>query len=117
MSRLAGKRILLVEDEFLIADLTASILEEFSAHVVGPAYDLAQGLKLAESDDLDGAVLDINLGRDRSDAIAELLDRRGVPYVFVTGYAGLAAYANSAPMIEKPLDAQRLRSALEQVLG
>jgi DNA-binding response OmpR family regulator len=63
MSRLAGKRILLVEDEFLIADLTASILEEFSAHVVGPAYDLAQGLKLAESDDLDGAVLDINLGR------------------------------------------------------
>jgi DNA-binding response OmpR family regulator len=118
VSILEGKRILLVEDEFLVAELTASILADFSIDVVGPAYNLAEGLRLADSDHLDGAVLDVNLGRgDRSDEIAAALDRRGVPYVFVTGYTGLAAYSLSAPMLDKPLDAQRLRMALEQLLG
>lgn len=116
MNRLTGKRVLLVEDEFLIAELTAGVLEDLSMEVVGPAYRLADGLRLAEKESLDLAVLDVNLGEGRSDPIAQVLQARKIPFVFVTGYAGLSAAPLIGPALDKPLDAAKLRLALETAL-
>ncbi len=117
MSVLAGKRVLLVEDEFFIAEMTSELLLDFGMVVVGPAYDLATGLDLARAYALDAAVLDMNLRGDRSDPIAATLAARGVPFVFVTGYASLADEAFAAPMLGKPIDGRELQTALARLLA
>jgi hypothetical protein len=59
---LNGRRILIVEDNYLLAVHLSDLVENFGGLVIGPAGQLAQGSALAESDELDGAILDINLG-------------------------------------------------------
>lgn len=101
---LAGKRILIVEDEYMIAvDLKRELLRQ-GAEVVGPTGDLEEGLELADGQRLDAALLDLNLEGDWSYPIADRLDGAGVPYLFVTGYDPWAlpdAYADK-PAIAKP---------------
>ena len=62
MSVLTGKRILVVEDEFLVALEAENMLVEAGAHVVGPAYQVDAALDLVEAETIDGALLDVNLG-------------------------------------------------------
>lgn len=113
MSRLDGRRILVVEDEPLLAMLLEDVLGEQGAVVVGPAFNLAQGLALAERVELDGAILDINLGGQESFPIADVLDARSVPFLFATAYAHKGhPYADSAPLLPKPYD---LRAVLDAV--
>jgi CheY-like chemotaxis protein len=112
---LGGRRILVVEDEYLLATDLAQTLEEFGAVVVGPAATVARALTLVAAEArLDGAVLDLNLGGERSYPVADALVARGVPFVFVTGYDGWvvpAAHAQ-APRCEKPFDPAALVRAL-----
>jgi DNA-binding LytR/AlgR family response regulator len=109
---LRGRRLLVVEDEYLIAaDLTAS-LESLGVEVIGPAASVEEALSLVEnnSDRLDGAVLDINLRNERVYPVADVLMARGVPFVFTTGYDAVAVptpYA-CAPRCEKPVDKTQL---------
>ena len=114
MTDLAGKRILLVEDEVLIALSAMDMIEDLGATVVGPAHDLDSGLALARTEALDGAVLDVNLNDARSDPIADALSERSVPVLFATGYR------NSAPagfdLIVKPYTASMLGAALSSLL-
>lgn len=118
MSPIAGKRILLVEDEFLVAMMAEDMLAELGARPVGPAHRLEEGLALAREAELDGAVLDINLGGARSDAIAEVLAARGVPFVFATGYGRSAAPAGlEAEVIDKPYSLEKLSAALAEALA
>lgn len=80
------RRILVVEDEFLLAAHIGSVLEDEGLEVVGPVGTLSEALKLARDESLDAALLDLNLDGGRVDDVAEILDRRHVPFVFVTGF-------------------------------
>lgn len=118
MSVLSGLRILLVEDEYIVAETTAETLREFGAEVVGPASRLASGLALGRSERIDAAVLDINLNGERSDAIADLLRARGIPYILATGYGALAAGLDArVPVIDKPYTDEMLHAALARALS
>lgn len=83
---LNGLRILVVEDNFLAAEVIRVALEDSGCTVIGPVGRVADGVRLAESEALDGAVLDVNLNGDRCFPIAETLRGRGVPFMFLTGY-------------------------------
>jgi DNA-binding response OmpR family regulator len=101
---LTGLRILLVEDEPLLAWELEAALIEAGATVIGPATTLAIGCALAQQEDLAAAVLDVQLGKEQSDPIAEALHEQGVPFVFHTGNVGAKELAEfwSAPVITKP---------------
>jgi len=116
---LKGCRLLVVEDEYLVAaDLTAS-LESLGAEVIGPAASVEEALSLLDTNGgrLDGAVLDINLQNERVYPVADVLTARGIPFVFTTGYDAAAvptAYA-WAPRCEKPVDKTQLVRWLSNV--
>ncbi len=117
MSTLAGLRVLIVEDEPIVAMMLEDMLVELSCVVVGVASTLAQGLALAGIGDFDAAVLDININGERSDPIAATLDRAGLPYIFATGYgsAGLPVGVRK-PVIQKPYTSGQLTTALGGIL-
>jgi CheY-like chemotaxis protein len=107
-ANLKGRRLLVVEDDYLIAADLANSLEELGIDVVGPAGSVEDALDLVErqGERLDAAVLDINLREERVYPVANALAARGIPFVFTTGYDAVAipeAYA-SAPRCEKPVD-------------
>ena len=81
---LAGARVLIVEDEFIIALEIQANLEEAGATVVGPAYTLQQALELAEHEKLSAAMLDLRLGCDSASPVAQMLAERHIPFLFYT---------------------------------
>jgi CheY-like chemotaxis protein len=117
-SQLAGKRILVVEDEFMVAELLLQTLEQFGAEVVGPAPTLRQGLDFAKTENqLDCAVLDINLRGNLSYPIAEVLEERGIPFLFATGYDSRVIperYGHIA-RCEKPIPSAALVQAIRSL--
>lgn len=120
MGELEGKRLLVVEDEYLIASELAWTLEDAGAEVVGPAGTVEDALSLVEreGDRLDGALLDVNLRGERVFPVAEALATRKVPFVLTTGYDETTippAYAG-VPRCEKPVDrAQVMRLLVGKV--
>ncbi len=117
MNALAGKRVLVVEDEAIIAIMLEEMLVQLGAEVIGPAPSLVAGLALARMETIDAAVLDVNLRSDRIDPVADLLRCRRIPFVFTTGYGASAAGAGGhEPVIEKPYTREKLESALATVL-
>lgn len=115
MSALAGKRVLVVEDEFLISRMVAEALLEAEAVVIGPAATQEAALDLARREQIDVAVIDVNLRGVRSDKIAEELHRRAIPFVVATGY-GEADLGAAARVLAKPFTPTTLLQALETVL-
>lgn len=117
--RLNGHRILVVEDEYFIADDLSRALQRRGAHVVGPVPDLAGGLELAWREQLDGAVLDVNLGGDMSYPIADALGARGVPFLFTTGYDDWALTDDYRGIcrFEKPFDINAVLTALDELVA
>jgi two-component SAPR family response regulator len=107
-------RVLVVEDEVLLALEVQDMLQRLGQEVVGPVGNLREALKLAETEQLDAALLDVNLGTENSLKVAETLAERGIPFVFVTGYEHktLPGSLNTAPRLTKPLDERRLERAL-----
>ena len=79
------RRILVVEDDFLVATLLAEILESAGWQVIGPVAHFPTALDAAASEGFDAAVLDVNLGGQTVYPVAEVLDARRVPFAFVTG--------------------------------
>lgn len=116
--RLAGKRILVVEDEPLISMMLEDILADEGAQVIGPAASLASALALAGREALDGALLDVNLGDGKSFPVADLLRDRQVPYLFATAYGKDSdPLLAEAAVLAKPFDLRSLLEALEGMLG
>src|SRR5215831_14789420 len=81
-SCLAGTRILIVEDEVIVAMDIQTILEDEGAKVVGPAHTLNQALELASQADITLAILDWRLGKDSVGPLARMLASRNIPFVF-----------------------------------
>ncbi len=81
-----GKRILVVEDEYFLADETRVQLVALKAEVVGPAGNVDDALELIETRDIDAAILDVHLGDELVFSVAERLEALGIPFVFATGY-------------------------------
>jgi CheY-like chemotaxis protein len=111
---LAGRRILVVEDEMLVAMMVEDLLTELGCEVVGPAASVAEALRLAAQGRIDGAVLDVNLGSERVYPVADELKREQVPFVFVTGYgpSGLDTGHHGHPTIQKPFRPDRFGEEL-----
>ena len=112
-------RILLVEDEYMIAEDMAQDLRTLGIEVVGPVPSVERALAAVEAEtDLDGAVLDINLKGHMVYPVVDALRARNVPVLFTTGYdsgAIPARYAN-IERCEKPLTGSRLKTALATTL-
>jgi DNA-binding NarL/FixJ family response regulator len=113
MSRLVGLRVLVVEDEPIVAMCLEDMLDALGCVIVGPASRLAEGLALAESAEIDVAILDINLDGERSTTIAECLRARGVPFAFASGYENPPEGVGKTVMIGKPYRDEDVRAALE----
>ena len=113
-----GKRILLVEDEPIVAIALQDIIEDLGHEVVGPAFRLARALELAESEAIDAAILDVNMGDGHSYAVADRLRARGIPFLFATGYgaAGLEPEHQDSPVLQKPYRETQVARALARLL-
>ena len=117
---LAGLRVLVVEDEFMIAMLIEETLADQDCVVVGPFTNLADALQAAAATALDGAILDVNLRGEKVYPVAELLDRRRIPFVLLSGY-GTDAIPPNRPgwrACSKPFSPAELIAMLtEQIRG
>src|SRR5271169_4121992 len=107
---LHGLRILVVEDILLVADVIVEELRDHGCEVVGPVARLEQGRALATGAELDGALLDVNLAGERCFPIADELEKRSIPYAFLTGYGegGIPAEYQHAPRLVKPFQLEAL---------
>jgi PAS domain S-box-containing protein len=114
---LTGRRLLVVDDEPLIAMALADTLERAGAEVIGPVGTEGEALKLIEHADFDGALLDAHLRGHSADGIAAALVTRNIPFIFVTGGArdGLQASFERVPILPKPFSDQQLLEALTEV--
>jgi CheY-like chemotaxis protein len=84
--QLAGKRILVVEDEALVAMLIETLLEDYGCCVVGPCSTVAKALEAALNETFDLALLDVNLRGEKVYPVAEVLTERHIPFLFLSGY-------------------------------
>jgi DNA-binding LytR/AlgR family response regulator len=114
---LNGLRVMVIEDDFYLAADTQWTLENAGASVVGPFPDAVKGIGALDTQPLDCAVLDINLGGAPSFKAATVLKQLDIPFVFITGYD-----ANAIPpefkhveRLEKPVDPRRLVQAVFRV--
>lgn len=118
MTSLVSPRVLVVEDEMLVALLIVDMVTELGFEVVGPAMRLAPALAMAREEEFDLAILDINLASEKSFAIADVLVRRGIPFIFATGYGaqGLNETHRGIRALQKPFNSQELARAIGEVL-
>jgi DNA-binding response OmpR family regulator len=114
---LAGLRILVVEDDYFIADEICTTLRNGGAEVLGPSPDVEHGLDLVKSERLDCAVLDINLHGDLAFNLASELRQRGTPSIFATGYdhSVLPGAFSGNVRLEKPINLGELLRAVQSV--
>src|SRR5262245_18138140 len=117
---LPGTRILIVEDEGLVALQLQQDVERAGHQVVGPARSLKHGLLLASQERIDAALLDVRLGQETSAAIAEQLLARSIPFAFTTGYADnvmLPDHLRQAPKLSKPYIGGEIVKMLNSLIG
>ena len=114
-SALRGRRILVIEDEYMAAEDLRQDLEKVGAVVVGPVPSIADALKvLAQEEEIDGAILDVNLRGEKAYPVADALRERSVPFVLASGYEqwALPESYKDVPRCDKPVDLRHLARAL-----
>lgn len=118
-SPLSGRRVLVVEDEMMIAMLIEDILADQGCRLVGPAIRVVDALRLLDAESVEVALLDVNLNGEDTYPIAEELRRRNIPFVFATGYgaAGVKAGYGQFVTLQKPFEADDLTEALAGALA
>lgn len=117
---LQDRRVLIIEDESLVAMLLETVLEDLGCTPVGPASSVDEGLRLIETETvLDAALLDVNVAGHQVFPAADALKARGVPFVFSTGYGegGLPDNWRGHPTIQKPFTEATVRIALMKAMG
>jgi CheY-like chemotaxis protein len=115
--RASGKRVLVVEDEPMIRLLLDDMLNDLGYSMAAEAGRLDEALTAASEAEFDVAILDVNLNGEPITPVVEVLVRRGVPFVFVSGYArrGIPEEHSKIPLLQKPFQADGLARALAAV--
>jgi CheY-like chemotaxis protein len=115
MTMAAGShRVMVVEDEALVAMLVEDALLDAGFDVLGPAATVQEAIALLERERPDAVVLDLNLAGETSTPVADMLAAKGIPYVIATGYgaSGLPAGHQDAMVLAKPYDPMELTAVL-----
>ena len=119
MGRFASKRVLVVDDEFLVALDIKRMLVDMGMEVVGPATSLKSALELAEAEAIDVAILDVDLGDGGFvTPVVNTLIARCIPFALATGYsywAGNGQFAD-AICVRKPFTAEQMQQAIQTIL-
>jgi two-component SAPR family response regulator len=111
---LGGRRVLIVEDQYLIADDMRQAIEALGGAAAGPAPTVATALEMLAGGEVDLALLDVNIAGEPVYVLAEALAEQGKPFIFATGYSRVAIppkYAD-APHLEKPLTREALSACI-----
>jgi len=114
------RRVLIVEDEMMVAMLVEDMVHDLGHEVVGPAMTLEVALQLAREERVDCAILDMNLGQGvLSEPVARALEARGVPFLFATGYGSKSVIEGfaTAPVLKKPFVTGDLSRALHRLIA
>ena len=112
-----GRRVLVLEDEFLIAVDLVQMLEDIGMCVVGPAPSIEAAEALLATQEVDVAILDLNINGRRSDPVAAILAARGIPFILATGYDDAGAASGAVAVVRKPYGQAVIASALWAALG
>ena len=112
------KRVLLVEDEPLVSMMLADMLSAFGHKVDGPYNRFTDAILAAKSNNLQAGILDVNLGGEKTYAVADILANRKIPFAFVTGYGPdtIVSEFSHAPVLQKPVEAAKLHALLQQIV-
>ena len=112
-------RLLLVEDEALIALMLEDMVESLGCAVTGMAPRVSLGVSMADTGDFDVAILDVNVAGENVEPVAMKLAERGVPFIFATGYgeAGVPLRFRDRPVVAKPFHAEQLEAAIFKATG
>ena len=115
----SGRRVLLVEDEAMIAMLVEDMLEDLGHELITVAARLEDAVAAAGNETIDLAILDLNLGGVLTYPAADALAERGIPFIFATGYGsgGLKEAYAARPTLQKPFNTDALGQAIDQALG
>ena len=114
----AQPRILIVEDEPLIALMLGDMLAELGFTVAASVTQVGDALSQLETLRIDIALLDVNIGAQKIDPVADLLAARGTPFIFTTGYgnAGVPSKYSERPILQKPFHINDLENILRNQL-
>lgn len=117
MPSLAGRRILVVEDDYYLASDASNWLKRAGAHVIGPFSSADDACRALEEEAVDIAVIDINLGSGPSYRLASQLASDGIPFMFATGYdeVALPEGFRDRPRLEKPFTGSQLIHAVARL--
>jgi CheY-like chemotaxis protein len=110
-----ARKVLVVDDEALIAMLIEDMLSDLGCDVVGPAYRLSEALELAKDSDIDCAILDLNLEGKPTFPVAAVLRERNIPFVFASGYAMNDSDPDFSQVrvLQKPFNAADIADAID----
>jgi len=116
---LSSRRILVVEDERLIALDVQDILERWGCTVLGPVATNAEGLQLIVDDCPDAGILDVHLNGETSEPVADALRTQGRPFLVLTAYqkSHLTGALKDAPLLNKPVDEKKLWKQLSALFS
>jgi CheY-like chemotaxis protein len=119
MTDKAMPRVLVVEDEYLIRMLLEDMLADLGYDIAAAVGSIAEAREHATNGDFSAAILDVNLDGQEVYPVADILAKRGVPFVFVSGYGegSLPEPYRSRPTLQKPFQAEQLKSALDNLLA
>ncbi|HEY1473878.1 MAG TPA: response regulator [Pseudolabrys sp.] len=112
-------RLLVVEDEYLIRMLMEDMLADLGYDVAAAVGTLAEAGEFAASGDFNAAILDVNVDNQEIYPVADILAKRGLPFVFVTGYGerSLPEPYSDRPALQKPFQAEQLKAMLDGLLA
>jgi two-component SAPR family response regulator len=115
---LAGRKVLVVEDQYLIADDLCSMVERLGGHVLGPTSRVEKAMAALQAERPDLALLDVNLENELVYPVAAALQEAGIPFLFTTGYDAtvIDPRFGAAPHLAKPIGQGQLVEAVRRLL-
>ena len=118
MNDFTGKKVLVVEDEPIVAMLVEDMLADLGAEAVGPISSLQRALEVAHSGAFHAAILDLNLNGERTGGVAKVLRDRGIPFIVATGYDSAGGgELGEVSILQKPYQLEQMAAALGKALG